>query len=914
MIGRNRFGIRAKIFAGYLVIILCLVVSILSVNNQIASMQKERNFIINHDIEVHSLTNEIDKQVLDMENGQRGFILTGDESYLKPYDRAADNWESNYNRLSELISDKPTQQKRLADIKTSIQNWIQYTGEPSIQLKRENKDKEVVSFLKKDAGSKSVEQIRSQFDTFRTTEKGLTKERADKLDEQNKFLKTGLYSLLVIVVAVSAFIAFFVSGSILNTIKAVVRSLTAMSSDGDLSQRIHVKTRDEIRELAEATNELLNKIERREWLQSSTNQVVERYQGTSTIKVLGEKFVTGVAHLTGASMGALYIREGNGEKSVFSKKGSFSEPMGEAGRETFKPGEGLVGQCVFEKRILVMERLPENYQVIGTGLGEVRPRSLLIAPVSNEQEVIAVLELASLEAFTEQHIELIENVTKTFGLTIDSVLGRMEIVRLLKESQAMTEELQAQSEELQTQSEELQMQSEELRMINEQLEQRTLEAEDRSAELQNAKIQLEEKAKQLTLSSRYKSEFLANMSHELRTPLNSILILSEMLAENSSKGLSSEDEEFARVIHSSGQDLLNLINDILDLSKVEAGKLEMHFSEMNMSELPSQLERNFGHIADQKNLKFEIIKERDVPDIFYTDEKRFQQIIKNLLSNAFKFTEEGKVVLHIEKESGVPLADGADHWLKITVKDTGIGISKNKHDLIFEAFQQGDGATVRKYGGTGLGLSISLEFVKLLGGRLELESEEGEGSTFILYIPSLPNGIVPVQEMDEAVSEAAAALSPYIKEENQMMEEPGGNNLPVHEQARADISSFQGKTVLIVDDDYRNIFALKTALENEKMNVITASNGNECLELLQKEHNIDMILMDIMMPVMDGYETMRRIRENEENSRIPIIALTAKAMKSDREKCLEAGATDYISKPLKIEQLFSVMRVWITNK
>ncbi|MCQ6265270.1 CHASE3 domain-containing protein [Fictibacillus sp. WQ 8-8] len=914
MIGRNRFGIRAKIFVGYLVIILCLIVSIVAVNNQIASMQKERNFIINHDIEIHSLTNEIEKQVLDMENGQRGFIITGDESYLKPFNLAVNSLENDYKKLYGLIADNPAQQNRLEEINKSIHNWLQTTGNPSIQLKKENKDGEVLSLIKKDVGSQSVEQIRSQFDTFRTTEKGLTKERADRLDEQNKFLKTGLFSLLVIVVAVSSLIASFVSGSIINTIKAVVSSITAMSSNGDVTQRIHVKTKDEIKDLAEATNELLDKVEQREWLQSSTNQVVERYQGTSTIKVLGEKFVTGVAHLTQASMGALYIREGSGEQSRYVKKGSFSEPIGEPGRAAFKQGEGLIGQCVSEKRILVVDRLPADYQVIGTGLGEVRPKSLLIAPVLNEQEVIAVLELASLDTFTEQHIELIENATKTFGLTIDSVIGRMEIVRLLKESQAMTEELQAQSEELQTQSEELQMQSEELRMINEQLEQRSIEAEGKSAELQNAKVQLEEKAKQLTLSSRYKSEFLANMSHELRTPLNSILILSEMLAENSSNSLSSEDEEFARVIHSSGQDLLNLINDILDLSKVEAGKLEMYFSEMNMSELPGQFERNFGPVADQKNLEFEIIKEKDVPDIFYTDEKRFQQIIKNLLSNAFKFTEEGKISLHIEKEPVFDLQNGADHLLKITVKDTGIGISKNKHDLIFEAFQQGDGATVRKYGGTGLGLSISLEFVKLLGGRLELESEEGKGSTFTLYIPSLPNGLAPVQELDEAVSEVAAAISPEVQEENKVLEELNKNDRPAAEQAPADISSLKGKTVLIVDDDHRNIFALKTALENENIKVITASNGTECLELLEREQNIDMILMDIMMPVMDGYETMRRIRENEENSGVPIIALTAKAMKNDREKCLEAGASDYISKPLKIEQLFSVMRVWITNK
>lgn len=919
MIGRKRFGIRGKIFTGYLVIILCLVVSIIAVNNQISSMQTERNYIINHDIEVHGLTNEIEKQVLDMENGQRGFIITGDESYLEPYSLAASDWKDNYNKLYDLISDNPSQQKRLQDIRDDINQWIQYTAEPSIQMKRDGQDGNVLSLFKKDtARSKGVEDIRTQFDTFRTTEKGLTKERADKLDNQNAVLKTSLYVLLFFVVLISAAIAVFVSGSIVKTVKAVVRSISAMSSNGDVTQRIHVKSRDEIRDLAEATNNLLSVVESREWLQSSTNEVVERYQGTSTIKVLGEKFITGIAQFANASTGAIYIREGEGGKASFIKKGAYAAPMNSAGRESFKLGEGLIGQCAAEKRLMVIDHLPDDYQLIGTGLGEVRPRSLLIAPVMFENEVIAVLELASLEAFTQEHIDLVENTTKTFGLTIDSVIRRMEVVRLLKESQAMTEELQAQSEEMQTQSEELQMQSEELRMINEQLEQRSIEAEGKSAELQQAKVELEEKAKQLTLSSRYKSEFLANMSHELRTPLNSILILSEMLAENSANGLSSEDEEFARVIHSSGQDLLNLINDILDLSKVEAGKLEMHFSEVNMSEFPSQIERNFGHMADKKGLTFEVKKDADVPDIFYTDEKRFQQIIKNLLSNAFKFTEEGSVSLHIAKDKAFHPQVGADHWLKVSVKDTGIGIPKDKHDLIFEAFQQGDGATVRKYGGTGLGLSICLEFVKLLGGQLELESEEGEGSTFTLYIPSLPNGLTqhaPMLVMEESESEVAAAISDdaALAEELKEIDEHTSHQqegTPVKEED----SSFKGKKVLIVDDDHRNIFALKTALENEKMNVITAENGTQCLEMLENENDVDLILMDIMMPVMDGFETMRRIRANERVAGVPIIALTAKAMKSDREKCLEAGASDYISKPLKIEQLFSVMRVWILNK
>ncbi len=643
------------------------------------------------------------------------------------------------------------------------------------------------------------------------------------------------------------------------------------------------------------------------------------------MEALGQRFITRLTPMMGASLGAFYVKRGQGEHTTFVKLASFAGNGEEAGRVEFKPGEGLIGQCILEKRSQIINHVPDDFKLVTTGLGEAKPKSIFITPVIFEDEVIAVIELGSLEPFTEQQQTLLSRVVETLGITINSVQGRMEIERLLKESQAQTEELQAQSEELQAQSEEMQAQSEELqtqaeelRMINEQLEERNRDTEEKSKELQRVKVSLEAQAEELKLSSKYKSEFLANMSHELRTPLNSILILSEMLSDQTETGLSSEQQEFARVINTSGQDLLSLINDILDLSKVEVGKLDVVFEETNLSELPDSLVRNFEHVAAKKGLDFTVKKDKNVPDIFFTDQQRFQQILKNLLSNAIKFTEKGSVSVHIklaeeEKVAQFINTSGANNWVEIKVTDTGIGIPKEKQEQIFESFQQVNGATMRKYGGTGLGLSICREFAKLLGGWVIVDSEEGRGSEFTLFIPSLPQGVNSENNTAAQIEEVAAGTAVPSAETNveiqinindeddKIIEDTNTTNL------------FKNKKVLVVDDDHRNIYALKYALEREGMEILTAENGMECLEILKNGYSIDAILMDIMMPEMDGYETMRRIRSEGIYEELPIIALTAKAMKGDREKCLKAGASDYVSKPLKMDQLLSVLRVWLTN-
>ncbi len=908
MLNKLKLGIRTKITLGYIVIILCLLASVIILNNQITALQKERNFIIKYDSQVQELTNRIEKYILDMESSQRGFIITGDESYLEPYNSAAENWKIDFNDLHQLLDNKPKQQEKLKEIEVTIEHWIATTGNPTLLMKKENNTAALKEFFKVDVGRKDMETMRKQFAAFRLAENAFTQTKANQLDKRNSNITSALFGLLVLVSGIAIVIASGISRSIVKTITEVTETIKEIAaSKSNQKGRIYVKTNDEINTLADATNELLDSIEKREWLQSNIADIVTKYQGISVITKLAETFLSEMAQKTQSSLGAFYVRETTEDDSQFVKKAAFADTSTSVGKDSFKLGQGLIGQCALEKRILIYKDIPDEFRLIGTGLGEVPPKSILLIPIIFEEDVIAVVELATMTDFSKLQLELVKQVAETFGLTVNSVVGRMEIVRLLNESRAMTEELQVQSEELQTQSEELQMQTEELTMINEQLEERTKEAESKSRELSKAKKELEKSAEQLLLNSNYKSEFLANMSHELRTPLNSILILSEMLAENSQNNLTEEEAEFAKVIHSSGEDLLVLINDILDLSKVEAGKLDIMFDEVNMSEIPVQIEQTFAPVAMKKHLQFHISKAENVVDVFYTDEKRFQQILKNLLSNAFKFTERGSVTLDIQQLTEEQLTNNMQNvsadWLEITVSDTGIGIPKDKHQLIFESFQQADGATVRKYGGTGLGLSICKEFAKLLGGWVSLQSEEGHGSSFTLIIPSLPNGIQEEQCLELAIHEVGAATEVH----------EAANELPEATEI-AEVEVFQGKTVLIVDDDYRNIYALKTALEKRGMNILVAKDGIECLDTMQATQEVDLILMDIMMPNMDGYETMSIIRQQMKLKDLPIIALTAKAMKNDRDKSLEVGASDYISKPLNLDQLVSVLRVWLVSK
>ena len=630
------------------VLFYALGAALLVVSDRITSLQKEVDYISTHDIEVRDLLNGIQKNMIDMETGMRGYVITGDEQYLDPYEAGSRAWLDNYNKLYLLINDNPAQQKSLEQIKPTIQNWIKNASDNVVKFEKENNTAAINDFFKQNSGRKWMDQLRTQFDSFLRVEQQLTAARVDQLAKSNYNLRVVLFIVLGITSIFSVLVALFLSNSITSTINRVIKTIRDITAaEGNLDARIEVTTNDEIRVLAEATNDLLASLDKQNWIQTNITEVSTLYQGINDITELSETFVSKLAPMLDAVYGVVYLRNNVGGETRYVKIAGYAAYGVDPSSASFQLGEGLVGQCAVDKRIFLMDNLPENHIKVTSGLGVSTPQSLLVAPIIVEGKAEAVIELASLQPFQSKHLTLVDSLQEKFGTAITSVRSRMEVERLLSESQMLTEELQAQSEELQTQSEELQMQQEQLRMTNEFLEEQNHFAEQKALELKKAKDELEEFSLKLQTSSRYKSDFLANMSHELRTPLNSIMILSQMLAENNGDMQMSEVVDYSRVVYAAGNDLLALIDDILDLSKVEAGKIEIMTDEVNVTEIPQLMKLMFDPVADKKGLDFEVILEPNVPNVILTDGQRMQQIVKNLLSNAFKFTEQGSVTMKI---------------------------------------------------------------------------------------------------------------------------------------------------------------------------------------------------------------------------------------------------------------------------
>lgn len=907
---KRRFTIRSKIVLGYLVVVLLFGAVLMILSAQINASQKEIDFITHHDLEVHNLTNAIEKNVLNMETGQRGFMLTGEESYLEPYSQAMTQWNSNYAELYELISDNPSQQMSLENIKTHINRWIDVAGAASVALKKQGNQEKVIEFFQSDPGKSEIDLLRSQFQTFRNTEMGLTEIRVNELAERSSTLLTIMYTLWAVVAGLSIAAALVISGNIVKTLREVKQTISDISQGGNLTQRIVVRTHDEVGDLGQETNLLLDTVQEQNRLKDRVASIATLLQNPTSLEGLSRLFLNQVAILLEAPYGVLYAMKENRliRVAAYAADGEKERSLGKV---SIAPGEGLVGQSAIEKRVLQMNDLPQNYIRISSGLGDVSAASLTVAPVVFEGKTIAVIELASMKPIQSTETKLLTELIEIFGVSLHSTVTRMELQHLYDESQVLNEELrtqseklQAQTEEMMSQTEELHMQTEELHMLNERLELQKDVAETSASELA-------EVADQLRTSSGYKSEFLANMSHELRTPLNSMLILSEILAENKHQHLNSEEQKYASVIHASGKDLLNLINDILDLSKVEAGEMEVDFDDVYLGSLPEAMNQYFLKTAEQKGVDFRIQLQSPLPETIVSDEMRLHQILRNLLSNAFKFTNEGEVALTISRV-GLPNPEenGVEaEVIAFSVSDTGIGISEDKLLQIFDAFKQADGATARKYGGTGLGLSISQSLANLLGGSISATSREGQGSVFTLFLPLR-------REEPEVMQNSRLFLNEVAVTVPEAHSTTGMNSTNVEMLLTPlEKSLLNGRQVLVVDDDIRNVYALANALEQYGMNVITAQNGYECLEMLERgEAKPDIIMMDIMMPELDGYETTRQIRERLNLKQLPIIALTAKAMKEDRDKCIAAGASDYLSKPLNMKEVLSRMKLWLSHE
>jgi len=959
-----------------------------------------------------------------------------------------------------------------------------------------------------------------------------------------------------------------------NQVRAIAEVATAVTK-GDLTRSIQVDASGEVAELKDNINTMIDNLRlttdrntEQDWLKTNLARFTAMLQGQRELTTVGRLLLSELAPLVNAQQGVLYQMDAEMPGSMLLLS-SFADST-EGHQERVRVGEGLVGQCALEKRRMLITNLPKDTIPVRSGLFKAVPRNVIVLPILFEDRVKAVIELASLSAFTTSHLAFLEQLTSSIGIVLNSIEATMQTEGLLKQSQQLAVELQ-------TQQKELQQTNEQLAQKAKQLAEQNAEVERKNQEIEQARGALEEKAKELALTSKYKSEFLANMSHELRTPLNSILVLGQQLAENPETNLTAKQVEFARTIHGAGTDLLNLISDILDLSKIESGTVSVEAEEVFFGSLIEMVARPFRHEAENRKLVFEVDTDLHMARSLVTDSKRLQQVLKNLLSNAFKFTEQGGVRLSVSAVTSGwtlrhPVLSGAASVVAFEVSDSGIGIPAEKQRIIFEAFQQADAGTSRKYGGTGLGLAISRELASLLGGEIQLKSTPGKGSTFTLYLPqtyvgpatpavstasqpnhgllelptsaiasiedsieiveddrnniqagdtvlliveddvhyarilcdlsrekgfkvlvarrgaealalarefrptavsldvSLPDMLgwtvlnhlkqdpatrhIPVQILTvdedwhhglshgafafvtkptttEGLSAAIARIREYSRPRRKRLlvveDEPAqqlsieallghddidvsvvstgsdalaaveneqfdcvvldlrlpdmtgfelleelaqsksGSELPVvvftgkdlspEEDARLrmlarsvvvkDVESPErlldetalflhrvvsdlpeekrkmldrlhrsdeamvGRKVLIVDDDVRNIFALSSVLERRGMSVLTAGTGREAIATVESTSDLSIVLMDIMMPEMDGYETMQVIRQNPQFRRLPIIALTAKAMKGDREKCLEAGASEYLAKPVNTEQLLSACRMWL---
>ena len=652
------------------------------------------------------------------------------------------------------------------------------------------------------------------------------------------------------------------AGNLTAQVRAIAEVSTAVTK-GDLTRSITVEAQGEVAALKDNINQMIGNLKEttdknneQDWLKTNLAKFSSMMQGQRSITSVAQLIMSELTPLVDAAHGAFFMLEGEGGDATLQLIASyaFTERTNVSNRYRLK--EGLVGQCAFERKRILLTRPPADYVRITSSLAQEVPRSIVVLPVLFEGELKAVIELASVREFSPNYVYFLDQLMDSVGVILNMISSSMRTEQLLQELQRSNVELEAQATELEEKAKLLGIKNQEVEL---------------------ASRSLEEKAEQLSLISKYKSEFLANMSHELRTPLNSLLILSKTLADNSDNNLSPEQVKFAQTVHSAGQDLLALINEILDLSKVEAGKMPINPQNISLVDVKEALEQTFRPIAKHKHLDFAVEVQRHVPREIFTDENRLLQVLKNLLSNALKFTERGQVQMAVSAHEG---------RIAFTVTDTGIGISVDQQKLIFEAFQQADGTTSRKYGGTGLGLTISREIARLLGGAIEVESSPGRGSRFTLTLPQTYLGLSDGPQT--FATEQRQSVTPLPPDAN-----------------------FVGCTVLVIDDDVRNIFALTSILKNRGMHVFFAENGRQGIEILKSNPETDVILMDTMMPEMDGLEATRLIRRIPEFARLPIISLTAKAMKGDREACLSAGASDYITKPVDEGHLLAVMYTWL---
>lgn len=1169
-------------------------------NKELISTSK----LVNHTNSVIIELDNLRSIVTSAETGQRGFIISNNRIFLDLYEGAYEKALASHKRIKDLTSDNAIQQRNLDTIKTLIDQRFRQMR-TVIELANGTRTQNRSSLFTDNAemikGKKIMEQLRAISVRIKQEEDRLLKSRMATQAQYIRLTPIILVIAALISIAISIVAYLRIKSDLDERVRkqkedeakyletqdriARMESLTSKIAKGDYKVRSKDVAKDELGRIGIALNEMadsleqnFNELERRNWLQTGTAELNTAVLGQKLITQVSSKIISAVTNYLNAPIGTVYIYQ-NLQLKFAAGYGISQAPE----LLSLKNG-GLIGQVAQDRKLLVINNVPDHYTTIQSSVGQARPTHLVIFPCVYDRELVGVIEIGLLRHPESLELDYLRANAENIAISLNTAVNFERTQELLEETQSQSEELQAQHSELeninieleaqtqklQASEEELKVQQEELQQANQELEERTRALEEKNLVILERNLEVQKKAEELALSTKYKSEFLANMSHELRTPLNSILLLSRLLDENAEKNLTEEQREYARVIQSSGNGLLSLIDEILDLSKIEAGKMDLEYHQVNLTDVRESMRGIFEPISREKGLAFKTSSATDLPSFIETDKLRLEQVLKNLLSNAIKFTASGSVSLEITHS----VADS--NFISFIVKDTGIGIPAEKQQLIFEAFQQADGSTRRKYGGTGLGLSISRELVKLLGGTIEVQSTSGEGSVFTISIPKskqyhpnkdadteqpaeiaapeakgarLPNTdqfiapVIPesieddrteIKEKDKFILiieddvNFAKSLRDYtqtrgykavvavrgdegillakqlkptgilldlqlpVKSGWEVMEElkndPATRHIPVHimsshhqktqslqkgalafidkpvafeqmqeiftrlehalirdgkkvliieentkhakalahfletfhinSEVKSDIAdgvqalkqeadcvildmgipdrnayemlekikknpgledlpiiiftgrslsmaeeqriklyadsivvktahSYQrvldeislflhlveensvkkekksyarlgmlnevlkNKTVLIVDDDVRNIFSLSKSLEALQMNIVTAIDGKEALQKLKENKHIDIVLLDMMMPELDGYETAKTIRKNIGWRNLPIIAVTAKAMTGDREKCINAGASDYITKPVDIDQLISLLRVWL---
>jgi len=665
------------------------------------------------------------------------------------------------------------------------------------------------------------------------------------------------------------------AANLTSQVRAISEVATAVIQ-GDLTRSITVEARGEVLGLKDTINQMITNLrdttrtnKEQDWLKTNLAKFSGLMQGQRNLQSLTDQIMSELTPVVDAQHGAFYLAETQDHQIALALTSTYAYTQRKQLSNRFGLGEGIVGQCARERKPIIITEVPEHYVEITSGLGKSSPRNIAVYPIFFEDQLRGVIELGSFHKFTSVQLAFLEQLMLSVGLAINLIGTSMRTEQLLQQLQGSNVELDRRRKEL---------------------EERALQLESRKREIAQAIASLEAKSQE----SQYKSQFLTNMSHEIRTPLNSMMILAQMLAANADQNLSDKQQEWAATIHSAGRDLLALINQILDLSKIEAGRIETHLEPYATQAVQEFADRTFRAVAMQRGLEFSVEVAPSAPPNMTTDRQLLEQILKNLLANAFKFTERGRVELHIER-APADLAfrsaslQRAPAVIAFAVSDTGIGIASGQLERIFEAFQQADSSITRKYGGTGLGLTISREYARVLGGEVEVQSTPNVGSTFTLYLPLLSEQLqIPTVPFEGGVATAATPLRP-----NPVIPE--------------DAQRLAGKKILVVEDDARNLYSVTSLLERFKVQVIPANSAREAFARLREHPDIDLVLMDIMMPEMDGYQATREIRGMNEFAGLPIIALTAKASDADRAQCMAAGCTDYVVKPADTRQLSTVI-------